>query len=151
MIKQKSVLFAILLASLLGVSGLISMLGMEPAVAKTEGHSAPFSDQRQAVRSAVYWLINNHQNRDGGYSSFSTGADLSPSSVGGTVDAIMAIAAAGYNPAASFPGKTHSPISYLQNHMTQTATYAAFDGAGGWQSCFGSGRCQPEPERFWRT
>jgi hypothetical protein len=45
-------------------------------------------DQRDAVRDAVHWLIGNHQNDDGGYTSFSSGANQAPSNVAGTMDAI---------------------------------------------------------------
>ena len=72
--------------------------------------SMAFPDQRDAVHDAVLWLIGNHQNDDGGYTSFSAGANQAPSSVAGTMDAILAISAAGYNPAANFPGKTHNPV-----------------------------------------
>ena len=52
-------------------------------------------DQNQACIAAADWLISTHKNRDGGYTSFSTGADVAASDAGGTLDAILALASAG--------------------------------------------------------
>jgi hypothetical protein len=80
------------------------------------------------LAAAVNWLVTIHQNSDGGYSAFSGGADLAPSDVGGTVDALLAIAAAGYNPASPVPGRENAPLGYLQNDATAVAAYAGQDG-----------------------
>ncbi|MCB8944073.1 MAG: hypothetical protein H6658_09990 [Ardenticatenaceae bacterium] len=128
MMRQKAVVMFVLFASLVMVSSLLAGLWAEPVVAAGQGGS-PVVDQRDVVKTAVYWLILNHQNDDGGYSTFSGGANMAPSDPAGTLDAMIAIAAAGYNPAALFPGKENTPIDYLQSHISQTAEFAAFDGA----------------------
>lgn len=87
--------------------------------------------QPAALSKAIHWLYTTHQNDDGGFTSFSSGANQAPSTVGGTVDAAIAIAAAGYNPAAPYPGKTVSPIGYLRNNGTAVADYAIMHGGNG--------------------
>jgi hypothetical protein len=73
----------------------------------------------QAATTAA-WLIDTHQNSDGGYSSFSDGADLAPSDPGGTLDAVLALAAADSVPAAT--------LAWLQQHNADLAEYAGQDG-----------------------
>ncbi len=85
-------------------------------------------DQRRRLAEAASWLVQAHQNSDGGYTSFSSGADLAPSDVGGTVDALIALGASGYNPAAPFPGRSATPIDYLRDNAESVAAYAAQDG-----------------------
>ena len=148
MTRQKVMVFIVLLASLVMVSSLLTGLQMEPVAAEIQDGTIPFPDQRDAVKTAVYWLIHNHQNDDGGYSSFSGGANLAPSDPAGTLDAVMAIASAGYNPAALFPGKSNTPISYLQNHISQTAAFAAFDGAQAGKVVLGLVAANQDPYDF---
>lgn len=90
--------------------------------------SAVYDDQRPAGSAAVGWLVTTHQNDDGGYTSFSSGANVFPSDVGGTVDAILAIGSAGYNPAGNAPSHTTNPISYLRNNPTAISAYAQQSG-----------------------
>lgn len=85
------------------------------------------SSQQEAAVSAAEWLVVAHQNEDGGYTSFSTGAGAD-SDVGGTVDAVLALAAAGYNVAAPFPGQEQTPLAYLAAHPAEVAAYAARGG-----------------------
>lgn len=59
-----------------------------------------------AAAKAVAWLVANHQNDDGGYTSFSAGANQAPSDPAGTLDALLALAAAG--------GNTEPALSYLR-------------------------------------
>ncbi|MCZ7668349.1 MAG: hypothetical protein M5U34_14750 [Chloroflexi bacterium] len=75
------------------------------------------------------WLVTTRQNDDGGYTSFSAGANMAPSDVSGSLDAMQAIAAAGYNPATNAPGKTSNPVAYLQANVTDVAAFAT-DGGG---------------------
>lgn len=84
--------------------------------------------QRGAVMSAAQWLVSTHQNDDGGFSSFSAGAGEAPSDAGGTADAILALASAGYNVAASYPGRDVSPVGYLLSNADDAASYAAQGG-----------------------
>jgi hypothetical protein len=88
--------------------------------ARQEGES-PNSDYGAALSSASDWLISTHQNQDGGYTSFSLGADTSPSDVGGTVDALLALLPAG--------SEFEPPLNYLRENIEQSAQYAATDGS----------------------
>ncbi len=122
---------ALAIALLTGTMWGLSHSGTARAATVSPITLAPFNqpDQRTAVAAAVQWLVQTHQNDDGGYSNFSAGANLAPSGIGGTLDAIQAIAAAGYNPATNYPGKSNNPVAYLQSHATDLATYVA--GGGG--------------------
>ncbi len=132
-----SISFAILSTIALAAALLTGMMwglsgsGPAAATAVSPVTLAPLNqtDQRTAVAAATQWLVETHQNDDGGYSNFSAGANLAPSGIGGTLDAVQAIAAAGYNPAANYPGKSSNPVAYLQSHATDLAAYVA--GGGG--------------------
>lgn len=49
----------------------------------------------EAIDAAAEWLVTMHQNDDGGFSAFSSGANAAPSDVAGTADALLALAAVG--------------------------------------------------------
>lgn len=100
-----------------------------PVAAYTVQAEPPFPDQRDAVKHAVYWMVREFQNDDGGYASFSGGANQAPSTIPGTLDAVLALAAAGYNPAAVFPGEPATPIDFLIAGESELITFAAADGA----------------------
>ena len=85
-------------------------------------------DQRVAVKEAVYWMVREFQNDDGGYALFSSGANQAESSVAGTLDAVLALAAAGYNPAARHPGEPAAPIDYLSEHIADVIAFAEANG-----------------------
>jgi hypothetical protein len=85
-------------------------------------------DQARASENGVIWLVETHQNDDGGYTAFSQGANQSPSSIPGTLDALLAIAATGHSPAVTYPGKTNNPVAYLQAKAADVAAYAAHGG-----------------------
>ena len=87
-----------------------------------------FSDQRESVRMAVFWLVNNFQNDDGGYASLSTGANQAPSSISGTLDAVLAIAGAGYTPSAVFPGQEATPLEFLKENASALMDFASDNG-----------------------
>lgn len=89
---------------------------------------AVYDDQRHSASAAVTWLVTAHQNDDGGYTSFSSGANVFPSDVGGTADAMLAMSSAGYNPAMPFPGKTATPVGYLLSNPAAVGAYAAQGG-----------------------
>ena len=88
-------------------------------------------EQVQAVGRAANWLVVNHQNEDGGYTAFSSGAGAAPSDVAGTVDAVLALASTGYNVAAPYPGRDTTPVQFLEENSAELAAYAA---QGGGQS-----------------
>ena len=100
-----------------------------PVVAHTVQAEPPFPDQRDAVRHAAYWMVREFQNDDGGYASFSGGANQAPSTIPGTLDAVLALAAAGYNPAAVFPGEPAAPVDFLAAGEAELVAFAAADGA----------------------
>jgi hypothetical protein len=87
-----------------------------------------YPDQRTAVEQAVFWMVREFQNDDGGYASFSAGANQAPSTIAGTLDAILAIAAAGYNPAAVFPGEANTPLGYLVANKDALVVFAGENG-----------------------
>ncbi len=126
---KKRLFFIIILAAFVGVWSLLALFGADTAVAASSRQSAAapttqepiFPDQRQSVTQAVNWLIMTHQNEDGGYSSFSGGAGLAPSDVGGTLDAMLAISSAGYQPVDS--------LAYLQANSADVVAYAQTDGS----------------------
>lgn len=127
MVQKRTARVALLLIVLVG------SLGSTLAVQLLLGHSEVSAqsvepDQRQRVAEAVTWLVQTHQNADGGYSAFSSGADVAPSDVGGTVDALLALGASGYNPAAPYPERENTPIGYLLENPELVANYAGQDG-----------------------
>lgn len=85
--------------------------------------------QRDAVGATVRWLVEMHQNEDGGYTAFSQGAGVGPSDVAGTVDAILALASTGHNVNASYPGLENTPLAYLEENTEAVAAYAQQNGA----------------------
>jgi hypothetical protein len=91
-------------------------------------HEVAFADQRLGLQAGVQWLMSTHQNSDGGFTSFSSGANQAPSNVAGTLDAVLAIASAGYNPAANYPSQPSNPITFLETHPISLTQYAAGDG-----------------------
>ena len=87
-----------------------------------------YDDQRTAARAAAWWLVSAHQNDDGGYAPFSSGANQMTSTVGGTADAMLALGAAGYPLDEPFPGKSQTPLNYLHGGPDDVAAYAASGG-----------------------
>jgi len=51
--------------------------------------------QDDPAAAAAEWLIATHQNEDGGYTAYSAGAGQAASDVGGTADALLALAGTG--------------------------------------------------------
>lgn len=69
---------------------------------------------------AITWLVTNHQNEDGGYSSFSAGSGEAPSDISGTLDALLAIAATGRIPVAT--------TAYVEDNVDALAEFAQTGG-----------------------
>jgi LPXTG-motif cell wall-anchored protein len=131
--------------------GAILAAGAAPAASLPLAQTTPaipYPDQRDAVTQAVAWLVNTHQNDDGGYTSFSAGANAAPSDVAGAVDAVLAIAGAGYNPAAPAPGAENTPIGYLRQHAADVAAYAATDGATAGKLILALAAANQDPRAF---
>lgn len=77
--------------------------------------------QDNPAQAAADWLIATHQNEDGGYASFSAGAGQAPSDVGGTLDALLALAPAGVD--------VEPLLAYLKENGAALAEYAAGGGS----------------------
>lgn len=115
--------------AVLGAAGLLATLdqgGAAAAPSPSLPQAVTFYDgQRTAARAAAWWLVGAHQNDDGGYAAFSSGANQMTSTVGGTVDAMLALGAAGYPLGEPFPGKSQTPLGYLLARPADVAAYAA--------------------------
>ena len=72
-----------------------------------------------AAERAAGWLVDTHQNEDGGFTGFSTGAGQAPSDAVGTIDALPALAAGGDATAA---------LDYLRANGPALQAMAAEDG-----------------------
>lgn len=125
-------LAAVLLAALFFITGIVAALSVADTAVQPADISYSYADQhddqRYALRDAIFWVVEEHQNDDGGFSSFSSGANLAPSDVGGTVDALVALGSAGYDARAIFPGKSAAPLDFLQGHANEVTAYAAANG-----------------------
>lgn len=119
-------LFHYALVALVG----LALVGLLSAETTASSSPPPFPDQRDSLDAAVQWLFEMHQNHDGGYSSFSGGADMAPSDMSGTLDALLAIGATGYHPGHTFSG-TVSPVQYLLQNSADLEAYAASGGTAG--------------------
>ena len=75
----------------------------------------------EAAAQAGQWLIATHQNDDGGYTAFSGGANLAPSSVPGTVDALFALVAIDSS-------ATSDAAEYLQANPADVADFVSQGG-----------------------
>lgn len=132
----------LVLIALLFLSSLFVLLASDPASAAPR--TIPFPDQRDSVATGVAWLIRNHQNDDGGFgNSFSD-----DSTVRSTVDAVLAIAGAGYNPAAPYPGKSGTAIAYLADNAPELQTYAEDSGGGGGKTVMALSAANQDPRDF---
>lgn len=125
MLNKASVIVVTILAGLLGLTFQLSALKAVPA-GVSEGPAT--LDQPRSVKAAVRWMVAENQNDDGGYNPFGSGANQSPSTIPFTLDAVLAIAVAGYNPAAIFPGQESAPILFLRNHGSELTTFASANG-----------------------
>lgn len=118
--------------AVLGAAGLLVTFAQGRATAAPSPSSpqeaAFYDDQRTAARAAAWWLVSAHQNDDGGYAPFSSGANQDPSTVGGTADAMLALGAAGYPLGEPFPGKSQTPLDYLRSRPADVVAYAATGG-----------------------
>ncbi len=102
--------------------------------------TSPTLAQSDPLQTAVSWLISTHQNEDGGFTSFSTGANQAPSDIGGTLDALQAIAAAG--------GDTHTPLAYLRAQGSLLSDYARTDGGSAGKALLALSAAGADPRSF---
>ena len=123
---NRTFLFISIFLSIFLTTSLLGILGKGTASAAPGDVSFP--DQRQSLEVGVSWLIENNQNEDGGYGKdFNSG--LPASSPAATLDPIMAIASAGYNPAAPYLGRHNTPVGYLDDNAEGLVSYV--EGSGG--------------------
>lgn len=104
----------------------LSLVAIQTAVLAAPGGAAQdvTPDQEavaEAIEAAVAWLLETHQNTDGGFSSFSAGADMAPSDVGGTLDALWALSTVGAD--------VSELLAYLEANTDPLAEYVAQDGS----------------------
>lgn len=143
--RKNSVVFAALVAGLLLALGVVAGLRQQTAVAAGPGY--PIPDPRDGADRAARWLMS-HQNDDGGFTSFSSGANAAPSNVNGTLDAMIAIAATGHNPAAPYPGQSETAVSYLRHNPQAVADYAAANGGQAGKLLLGLTAVNHDPRTF---
>jgi hypothetical protein len=74
----------------------------------------------EAADAAATWLVATHQNDDGGYASFSSGTGQAPSDVAGTVDALLALVAAGK--------PVESSLAFLESQPEEVQAFLAQSG-----------------------
>jgi len=123
--NKKALLLSLIFAALL-ISPLFLLVNADGE--KHVADEIPYPDQLLSLEVAINWLVRNNQNPDGGYGiDFGTGAPAS--NVSSTLDAILAIASAGYNPASNYFLQEMSPIDFLNNHVGEMMAFA--NGSGG--------------------
>jgi hypothetical protein len=95
---------------------------------QTASEGVLFENQPAIVEQAANWLVNQHQNEDGGYTSFSAGANMAASDIAGTVDALLALNAAKAISTVLIPESTNNPLDYLTTNVEAVTTFAENDG-----------------------
>ncbi len=122
--RTSSVLGPIALGLVLALAAVLALLTVPSRETSAAPPPAPpFPDQRASLAAAVRWMISTQQQEDGGYD------DQFGSRTGETLDAIMAIASAGYSPDAVYFGKSKTPLDYLSEHSADVVAFAE-DGGG---------------------
>jgi iron complex transport system substrate-binding protein len=134
----------LLLAALLP---LLLLAGLRPAQAEHGAEGQPDQRRQDAAALALQWLIREQQNEDGGYGvDFASGERAS--NVGATLDAILALAAAGHNPAEPYPGMARTPLDYLSDQATAVAAFAAQGGGPAGKVLLALTSARQEPRDF---
>ena len=114
--------FAVLAAALVVL--VFAAAGTALANEQTAYQSTSAEEAAEALAAGAEWLASAHQNEDGGFSSFSVGVGIAPSDVGGSVDALLALSAAGVD--------NEPLLNYLKSNVQQALDYAALSrGAAG--------------------
>ncbi len=112
-----------------------SLLATQQTIPALAGQPLPFRSRAVAQRLALD-SIASQQKPDGGFGSFG---------VGSTVDAILAIDAAGGDPQAVVSADGKRPLDYL---ATQAASYAATSAAAGGKLLVGLAAAGADPRLF---
>ena len=124
---RKKLLGLMLTLLMAGVAVVLSLQALQ-AAPLTPATTRQTADQPSAVKQAVYWMVRAFQNDDGGYASFSAGANQADSTVSATLDAVLALSAAGYPAGAIFPGEPAAPLDYLTEHSEDVMAFAKENG-----------------------
>ncbi len=111
----------------------------QPLVQEGEA-TTPFPNADEALAAAINWLIETHQNSDGGFASFSIGADQASSDAGGTLDALLALGSAG--------GETELILEYLANNIDDLVAFATTDGGTAGKTVFALSVAGQDPSDF---
>lgn len=144
--KRVSVLLSVVTLAAFAVWGVVG-LAVQPAAVSAAAEQTS-RNQVDAAEAAAVWLIANHQNSDGGYASFSLGADQGDSSVNGTLDAVLGIAATGYNPAITGIRPNLSILDYFENNLTDMIAYANTSGGQAGKLVMGLSAMGVDPYNF---
>ena len=118
---------------------LVKDAAAQPLVQEGEATN-PFPNADEALVAAINWLIETHQNSDGGFASFSIGADQAPSDAGGTLDALLAIGSA--------EGETELILEYLTSNIEDLVAFAATDGGTAGKTVFALSLAGQDPSDF---
>jgi hypothetical protein len=123
--NKKALLLSLIIAALF-ISPLFLLVNADGD--KNVADEILYPDQLVSLEVAINWLVSNNQNPDGGYGiDFGTGVPAS--NVSSTLDAILAIASGGYNPASNYFRQEMSPIDFLNNQVNEMKAFA--NGSGG--------------------
>lgn len=123
-------------------------VGAALAAGSSQERQQAFDDQASSAQAAVHWLVREFQNDDGGYASLSTGANEAPSTIPGTLDAMLSIAATGNNPAARFPDQESTPMTYLADHADALLAFASVNGGQAGKVVLALSAAAVDPRQF---
>lgn len=133
--------FHFILGALIVLTALAVGVGCSAAATPAaEQTPAAASGDPAATGRAMAWLIATHQNDDGGYASFSTGAGDAPSDVAGTLDALLALALG--------EGDTAEPMTYLEANAGAVNTLVAEGGGPAAKAVLGLAAAGANPADF---
>ena len=143
-IRSDKIKFFLITVTLVMTFGVGAVL----ATGARQAREQAFDDQPSSAQAAVHWLIREFQNDDGGFASLSTGANQAPSTIPGTLDAILAIVATGNNPAARFPNQESTPMAYLVAHADALLAFAAVNGGQAGKVVLALSAAEVDPRQF---
>lgn len=102
--------------------------------------SAQETTPAAATAAAADWLVATHQNDDGGYTAFGSGAGQAASDVAGTADALLALAAAGR--------PVSAPLGYLESQPEAVEELVAQSAGSAGKLVLALVAAGADPERF---
>jgi hypothetical protein len=123
--NRKDLWIGVILLAAVVLSGLV-IFPRSVDVSRNDLSGLP--DTSMQVERAVDWLVGEHQNDDGGFSSFSGGANLAPSDVGGTIDVMLALAGSGVDFDDIDPAEYGELVDFLKANMLAVQAYARENG-----------------------